>query len=106
MDSSHFGGDMIVEEDAFVGPHVSSANDNTIGLHTGASRRGPHICRAASVGVGVILLAGVTVGEQAIVGAGALVVEDVPPRKIAFGVPAKVKDDVPADLLRPIRKAE
>jgi acetyltransferase-like isoleucine patch superfamily enzyme len=104
MDLSHFGGDMLVEEDAFVGPHVSSANDNSIGLHAGAARRGPHICCGASVGVGAILLAGVTIGEQAIVGAGALVVEDVPPRQIVFGVPAKVQSGVPADLLRPIRK--
>ncbi len=102
MDASHFGGDMLVEEDAFVGPHVSSANDNTIGLRAGVTRQGPHICRGASIGVGAILLAGVTIGEQAIVGAGALVMEDVPPRKFAIGLPAKSEDDVPADLLRPI----
>ena len=102
MDASHFGGDMLVEEDAFIGPHVSSANDNTIGLHSVTTRQGPHICRGASIGVGAILLAGVTIGEQAIVGAGAVVNEDVPPRKIALGVPAKVHADVPPDLLRAI----
>lgn len=102
MDSSHFGGDMIVEEDAFVGPHVSSANDNTIGLHSNPIRQGPHICRGASIGVGAILLASITIGEQAIVGAGAVVVTDVPPRKIAIGLPAKIQGDVPADLLRPL----
>lgn len=102
MDASHFGGDMLVEEDAFVGPHVSSANDNTIGLRSGQPRQGPHICRGASIGVGAILLAGVTIGEQAIVGAGALVIEDVPARKIAIGFPAKTQGDVPPDLLRPI----
>lgn len=102
MDSSHFGGDMLIEEDVFIGPHVSSANDNTIGLRSNTVRQGPHICRGASIGVGAILLAGVTIGEQAIVGAGALVVEDVPPRKIAFGLPAKIRSDVPLDLLRPI----
>jgi acetyltransferase-like isoleucine patch superfamily enzyme len=102
MDASHFGGDMLIEEDAFVGPHVSSANDNTIGLRAGVNRRGAHIGRGASIGVGAILLAGITIGEQAIVGAGALVTEDVPPRKIAFGFPAKTHSDVPPDLLRPL----
>ncbi len=102
MDSSHFGGDMLVEEDAFVGPHVSTANDNTIGLRSGKPRQGPHICRGASIGVGAILLAGVTIGEQSIVGAGALVIEDVPARMIAFGVPAKTHGDVPPDLRRPL----
>jgi acetyltransferase-like isoleucine patch superfamily enzyme len=103
MDTSHFGGDMIVEEDVFIGPHVCSANDNSIGLRSGVSRKGPHICRSASIGIGAILLAGVTIGEQAIVGAGALVDEDVPPRKIVVGMPAKIKGDVASDMLRPIR---
>jgi acetyltransferase-like isoleucine patch superfamily enzyme len=102
MDTSHFGGDIVVEEDVFVGPHVSTANDNTIGLTAGVTRRGPRICRGASIGVGAILLAGITIGEQAIVGAGALVLHDVPPRKIAIGVPAKIDGDVPKDLLRPM----
>ena len=103
MDTSHFGGDMIVEEDVFVGPHVCSANDNSIGLRPGLPRKGPHICRAASIGIGAILLAGVTIGEQAIVAAGALVQEDVPARKMAMGVPARIKGDVPSDMLRPIQ---
>jgi acetyltransferase-like isoleucine patch superfamily enzyme len=102
MDTSHFGGDALIEEDVFVGPHVCTANDNTIGLHPGVIRQGPRLCRGASIGIGVILLADVTVGEQAIVGAGALVTKDVPPRKIAIGMPAKVSSDVPPDLLRPI----
>lgn len=102
MDSSHFGGDAIIEEDVFVGPHVCSANDNTIGLRAGVIRQGPRLGRGASIGIGAILLAGVTVGEQAIVAAGALVIKDVPARKIAMGVPAQVSGDVPPDLLRPI----
>ena len=102
MDSSHFGGDMVVEEDAFVGPHVSSANDNTIGLRSNPIRQGPRICRGASIGVGAILLAAITIGEQAIIGAGAVVLTDIPPRTIAVGLPAKIQGDVPPDLLRPL----
>ena len=102
MDTSHFGGDVTIEEDVFVGPHVCTANDNTLGLRPGVVRRGPHLCRGASIGIGVILLAGITVGEQAIVGAGALVTKDVPARKIVVGMPAKITGDVPPDLLRPL----
>lgn len=102
MDASHFGGDMIVEEDVFIGPHVCSANDNSIGLRAGVVRKGPHIRRSASIGIGAILLAGVTIGEQAIVAAGALVQEDVPARTLVVGIPAKIKGDVPPDLMRPI----
>jgi acetyltransferase-like isoleucine patch superfamily enzyme len=46
------------------------------------------------IGVGAILLPGVTVGRQAQVGAGAVVTRDVPPRSIVAGNPAK--------LLRPL----
>lgn len=42
------------------------------------------------VGTGVIILPGVTVGENSVLGAGAVVTEDVPPFSIVAGVPAKV----------------
>lgn len=102
MDSSHFGGDMVIESDVFIGPHVSSANDNTIGLATQSVRRGAYIRRGASVGVGVILLANIEIGQQAIIGAGALVDSNIPARKIAYGVPARVVRDVPDELLKPL----
>jgi acetyltransferase-like isoleucine patch superfamily enzyme len=44
----------------------------------------------ASVGSSVTILAGVTVGEKAIVGAGSVVTKDVPPGTIVAGNPAKV----------------
>ncbi len=58
--------------------------------------------RGAYVGVGAILLPGVTVGECAVVGAGAVVTEDVPPYTIVAGSPAKVvrKFD-PKDVVEP-----
>lgn len=46
--------------------------------------------RRASIGSGVTIIAGVTIGEDAIVGAGAVVTKDVPPRTIVAGVPSKV----------------
>ncbi len=53
------------------------------GLHT-------TIRRGAYLGLRCTVLAGVTVGEYAIVGAGALVTEDVPPYTLVVGVPARV----------------
>jgi UDP-2-acetamido-3-amino-2,3-dideoxy-glucuronate N-acetyltransferase len=46
--------------------------------------------KGASIGSGVTLLCGVTVGENAIVGAGAVVTKDVPPGTIVAGVPARI----------------
>jgi acetyltransferase-like isoleucine patch superfamily enzyme len=44
----------------------------------------------ADIGVGAVLLPGVTVGRGAVVGAGAVVTEDVPPYAVVVGVPARV----------------
>jgi len=48
----------------------------------------------ARIGAFCTILPGVTIGEGAIVGAGAVVTDDIPPHSIAFGVPAKVVDTI------------
>ena len=50
--------------------------------------------KGASIGTGVTVLANVTIGEDAIVGAGAVVTRDVPPRTIVAGNPARVTRSV------------
>ena len=47
------------------------------------------VCRGAYIGARAILLPGVTVGEDAVVGAGAVVAQDVPPGTVVAGVPAR-----------------
>lgn len=54
----------------------------------------------ADIGVGAVLLPGVTVGHGAIVGAGAVVAADVPPMAVVAGVPARIlrwREDAGAD---------
>lgn len=46
--------------------------------------------KRASIGSGATILAGVTIGEEAIVGAGSVVTKDVPPRSVVAGNPARV----------------
>ena len=41
------------------------------------------------IGAGVIILHGLTIGENAVIGAGAVVTENVPPETLVVGVPAK-----------------
>jgi acetyltransferase-like isoleucine patch superfamily enzyme len=50
--------------------------------------------RGCYLGAGCLILPGVTVGERAVVGAGAVVTRDVPPGKVVVGVPARVVKDV------------
>ena len=90
-----------LEDNVFIAPCVTTTNDNYMG-RTEKRRelvRGPTIRRGARVGGGAILLPGVEVGEEAFVGAGAVVLKDVPPRTIVVGNPARVLREVPAEEL-------
>lgn len=46
--------------------------------------------KGASIGSSATILCGVTIGENAIVGAGAVITKDVPPNTVVAGVPAKI----------------
>jgi acetyltransferase-like isoleucine patch superfamily enzyme len=90
-----------LEEDVFIAPCVVTTNDNFMG-RTERRRelmRGPTIRRGARVGGGAVLCPAVEVGEEAFVGAGAVVTRDVPPRAVVVGSPARVLRDVPPDEL-------
>jgi acetyltransferase-like isoleucine patch superfamily enzyme len=91
-----------LEEDVFIAPCVVTTNDNFMG-RTERRRelmKGPTIRRGARVGGGAILCPGVEIGEEAFVGAGAVVTKDVPAGKLVVGSPARVLRDVADDELR------
>jgi acetyltransferase-like isoleucine patch superfamily enzyme len=90
-----------VEEDVFIAPCVITTNDNFMGRTERRKElmKGPTIRRGARVGGGAILCPGVEIGEEAFVGAGAVVTKDVPPHKVVVGNPARVLRDVPDDEL-------
>jgi acetyltransferase-like isoleucine patch superfamily enzyme len=90
-----------LEDNVFIAPCVITTNDNFMGRtdRRHALRRGPTIRRGARIGGGAILCPAVEVGEEAYVGAGAVVVRDVPPGVVVVGNPARVLRDVPADEL-------
>jgi acetyltransferase-like isoleucine patch superfamily enzyme len=92
-----------LEEDVFIAPCVVTTNDNFMGRTEKRKKllRGPTIRRGARVGGGAVLCPGVEIGEEAFVGAGAVVVRDVPPRVLVVGNPARVLRDVPDEELLP-----
>jgi acetyltransferase-like isoleucine patch superfamily enzyme len=90
-----------LEENVFIAPCVVTTNDNYMGRTEKRHElmRGPTIRRGARVGGGAILLPGVEIGEEAFVGAGAVVLKDVPPRMVVVGNPARELRQVPEDEL-------
>lgn len=87
-----------IEDGVFVGHGVMFINDpypratNEGALQTEADWKvvPTRVCRGASIGSGAVIMCGVTIGERAMVGAGAVVTRDVPPDVTVAGVPARL----------------
>lgn len=80
---------MIVEEDVVIGPMVIGASDNSMGRVAEMARQRVILRRGCRIGAGVCLLPGIEIGEDAYVGAGAVVTESVPAGIKVVGVPAR-----------------
>lgn len=96
MDNAHITGNMKIGNHVFISMLVVTSNDNTIGRteYNEDHMQGPTISDYVTVGAAANILPGVHIGENAIVGASALVTKDVPADKVVMGVPAKVIRDV------------
>jgi len=88
-----------LEDEVFVGHNVVFTNDrypratsSTGGLQTESDWKciPTLVKRGASIGSGAVLLCGITIGENAMIGAGSVVTKDVPPDTIAAGNPARI----------------
>ena len=79
-----------LEEDCWVGPCVTFTNAQYPRSRSVKDElRGPHIKRGARIGAGAVLLPGVVIGEYALIGAGAVVVDNVPDGAVVVGNPAR-----------------
>ncbi|WP_455207580.1 WxcM-like domain-containing protein [Kaarinaea lacus] len=84
-----------LEDDVFIGPNVTFTNDKfPRSKHYPESFANSLIRKGASIGANATILPGITVGINAMVGAGAVVTQDVPPRAIVVGNPARIVDYV------------
>ncbi|HID27074.1 MAG TPA: N-acetyltransferase [Methanosarcinales archaeon] len=86
----------IIEDNVFVGPCAVLTNDK-YPIRIKKELKGPRLGKGASIGANSTILPNVVIGEGAIVAAGAVVTKDVPPWKLALGVPAKIKE-IPKEL--------
>ena len=87
-----------IEDDVFVGhgvmftndPYPRATLDGRLQTEADWTVVPTRVCRGASIGSGAAILCGVTIGERALIGAGAVVTHDVPADATVAGVPARV----------------
>lgn len=90
VDFSHITFDCVIGDEAFISVGVYTMNDNS--MQRGGEVIGPKIGARARIGGGALLLPGVRIGEDSVVGAGSVVTHDVRPTACVMGVPAKTKE--------------
>ena len=86
-----------IEDEVFIGHGVMFINDRNpratvdgrLQTNQDWSVVATKVCRGASIGSGAAILCGVTIGERALIGAGAVVTKDVAPDAVVAGVPAR-----------------
>lgn len=81
-----------VEDEVFLGPNVVFTNDlrPRVGVREGTAHLLPTLVRrAATIGANTTVVCGTTIGERAFIGAGAVVVGDVPAHGLMVGTPAR-----------------
>lgn len=89
---------VIIEDEVFLGPHIAFTNDRfPRATRPDGSRMSEAdwtlektlVKRRASIGGGVTIVGGITIGESSMVAAGAVVTKDVPDYTLVAGVPAR-----------------
>lgn len=87
-----------IEDDCFIGPRVTFTNDKYPPAKDWKPER-TTVKKGASIGAGAIILPGLTIGENARIGAGSVVTRDVPANTLVMGNPAHhTKPFHPSDL--------
>lgn len=79
-----------LEDDVMVGPNATFTNDLFPRSKKDFELQRTIIRRGASIGANSTILCGVTIGENAMVGAGAVVIKNVPANAVVVGNPAKI----------------
>jgi acetyltransferase-like isoleucine patch superfamily enzyme len=87
VDLSHITYDCVIGDESFISVGVYTMNDNS--MQRGGEVVGPKIGKRVRIGGGAMLLPGVQIGDEAVIGAGAVVTKNVAPGTRVRGIPAK-----------------
>lgn len=78
-----------IEDNVQIGPNVTFTNDKYPRAKMPYTLQRTLIKKNASIGAASTILGGVTIGENAMIGAGSLVTKDIPANELWYGTPAK-----------------
>lgn len=96
LDNTHITGNMCIGNHVFISTMVATTNDNTMGREAYGEKQvqGAIIEDYVTIGAGANILPNVRIGNNAIVGASALVTKNVEKNKVVMGIPARIVRDV------------
>jgi acetyltransferase-like isoleucine patch superfamily enzyme len=98
--AAHVGSDVLVDPDTTIG--AESIVEDGVYLCPGCHLGAQVTCRAESfLGIGAVAIPNVVIGRRAVVGAGGVVIRDVPDGKLAVGNPARVIGEADLDDFSP-----
>jgi UDP-2-acetamido-3-amino-2,3-dideoxy-glucuronate N-acetyltransferase len=85
-----------IEDDVFVGPNVVTTNDHLPSVHGDWMKNGRFrktiLRKGCNIGANATIVCGIEVGEGATIGAGSVVTRSIPAKALAYGNPAKIKN--------------
>jgi UDP-2-acetamido-3-amino-2,3-dideoxy-glucuronate N-acetyltransferase len=94
-----------IEDDVFIGPNVTFTLGTYQRLTTYPGGLAKTIVkRGASIGANSTILSGVTIGSNAIIGAGSVVTRDIPDGELWFGNPAESRGEIPLEAMIEIQE--
>jgi len=84
---NHGGLGVVIGEDVILGENCVIGSGVTIGSQ---GKKSPHIGYNCVICTHAVIIGNILIGHHSIIGAGAVVLQDIPPYSVAVGVPAKV----------------
>ena len=91
QDKAHITDDVIMEDNVFIGPCAVTMDARYPRSGEPYKHEPPYFEEGCSIGAGAVILPGVRIGANSMIGAGAVVTKDIPPDIVVTGVPAIFK---------------